>query len=302
MSQSHSKAPSRATLASAVIGIGLGLTLAMVHLAGTSAVARDPGVVTYEIDLSRDLTADDVAALMAFAEAHPGRDIILQPVGDIAVVSGTERRQRDAARAAREDAARGAAIEQGVADGHYVVDATARPACHEAASRSRDEPARFLLCDGVTVSAPSLVAERRVTSRSDAEQVLDERLRDVLRGVTSGEEAMGFSSNFANDAVLERVTLSREGRVIVDFNDSMREALVGVHPGSASHYMLEQLFKTLFQFRDVASVELTLGGSCDAFGALIEGPCQAIDRGLWEHINELNQQSIDYFTLQGGRS
>ncbi len=302
MSQSHSRAPSRATLASVVVGVGLGLTLAVLNLAGESATAHDPGVVTYEIDLSRDLTAGDVEALMAFAEENEGHDIILQPVGDVAVVPGAERRRLDVARAAREDQERHAFVEQGVAAGRLVVDPSDRPACNEAASRARNEPARFLLCDGVTVSAPSLLPQRRVRSRGDAEQVLDERLRDVLRGVTSGEEALGFSSSFANDSVLDRVTLSRDGLATVDFNDGLRTEFADLHAGSASHYMLEQLFKTLFQFRDVASIELTLGGSCDAFGALIEGPCQSVDRALWEHINELNQQPIEYFTLQGGRS
>jgi hypothetical protein len=65
--------------------------------------------------------------------------------------------------------------------------------------------------------------------------------------------------------------------------------------------MLDQIFKTVFQFREVNIVSVTLNGSCEAFAQLFQFACVNLDRETWQQMLELNDEQVEYFNLMGGQ-
>jgi hypothetical protein len=276
------------------------LGLAVLYLGGAPGAALDSGAAVYEVNASGEITQEDIAALMDFVEKNRGRDLILKPAYPLEVSPGQMRREQDEARAAREAAELDALIQEGLESGLYTTG-SAQPECARIAKAGNGEPAVFLRCGNGLRPLQGAVSTSPVKSLGEAEARLTEYLRAVLAGAGSLEKSEGYYSSFSDAEALQDLTLSHDGAVVVDFNYGIVEQISHLHPGSATHYMLEQLYRTLFQFRDVTSVTLTLDGSCEAFGDVIEGPCQDLDRELWEQMTELNDEQVVFFTLRGGK-
>lgn len=282
------------------IGLGLGLGLALVYLGGEAISADDGDAVVYEVDVSRSMTGEDLDAFLDFVRQNPGKDIILEPAAPLVVASSAERRQQDEERAAREAEEMQAKLEAGIASGLYVEQAAA-PACADLAEAGNSEPAIFRLCGNGVRPVPTALPDAPAESLAAAESRLADYLRAALSGVDSTEADLGLRSSFSDASALSSVRLAEDGAVTVDFDYAIEPQIGDLHPGSATHLMLEQIYRTLFQFRDVSSVTLTLNGSCDAFGEVFAGPCQQLDRELWETMTELNGEKVAYFTLKGGK-
>lgn len=282
------------------LGATLGLALAALYpWSATPTVDAGDDAVRYRIDVGRELTDDDIRALAEFTAQHEGKDILLEPARGAVVPDGETRRRTDTERAAREARELAAWDRRQRAAGNLVESAA--PPCAAVADATAGAPGRYLLCGGGLVAAPAAVPAGRAASREEAEERLTRYVRQVLAGVSEEEAALGLASSFSDAAALDSLVLGRDGSVTVDFNAAIRPQVEPIHPGFASHYMLEQLFSTLFQFREVTSVELTYQGDCDAFGELFAGPCQALDRELWERMQDANDTSVEYFTLGGVR-
>lgn len=284
-----------------ILGSTLGVLAAALYLAVPAADATGDDAVVFEVDLSSELTRQDIDDLREFAQKNEGRDIILQPAEGFVVRPGQERRRADQLRAAREDRELRRHVEEGLASGLYVTGDEEKAACASLAKARLDVPGRQLLCDGTVVAAAPRLPYERAKSRAGIEGLLEAQVYDLLEGVSPEEEALGFFSYFSNPAALQSLELSPRGEVVVDFNGNVAEQVGHLHTGYATHTMLQQIFRTLFQFRDVTSVRVTLDGSCDAFGNLIGGPCQDVSRDLFEQMTNENGESLEFFTLQGGQ-
>jgi hypothetical protein len=287
-------------LAPWALGLGLGLGLALVYLGGEALSAAQDDVAVYQVDVSQSMTGENLDAFLEFVRDNPGKDIVLEPSDPLPVTPGAERRQQDEARAAAEAERLDAKIAEGFASGLYTQPAPA-PDCASLEEASNGAPAIFRLCENGVRPVPTALPTTPVESTQAAEERLAAYLQAVLTSADDTEAQVGLASSFTDASALESVTLTEDGEVTVDFNAGISSQIGDLHPGLATHYMLEQLYRTLFQFRDVSKVTLTLDGSCEAFGDLFEGPCQELDRDLWELMTELNDEKVAYFTLKGAQ-
>ncbi len=275
-----------------VLGIALGLVAGTFYVGLSPAGAGGEDVVVYEVDFNKEPTPADLDELIRFSRENPGVDLILKPAEGFVPLSGEKRRERDQLRAAEEEREMAARVP-------VKADGELAPCVSTTKSWAALEPGRQLMCNGEVVSAPPRISFRRALSAADLEELLRRRMYDLLDGVTLEEKQQGFYSYFSNGAALQWLSIDSDGAVAVDFNDLMESQVSHLSPGYATHMMLQQIFRTLFQFRDVSAVQLTLNGSCEAFGDMIGGPCQDIDRELWELMMQENQENVKFFRLEG---
>jgi len=282
------------------VGIALGLGLAVVYLDGSTSTALDNDAAIYEVDVTKDVTNEDLRALMRFVAEHPNRDLVLKPATPLNVESSSVRRERDQVRATAEDEQMQAYIQQGLETGLFTNESV-RPACADLGKSDNAEPAIYLLCGNDLRPQLPEISSAPVKGLAEAQTRLTEYVQAVLAEAAPAQKAAGMRSSFTDAGALNELRIQPSGAVSVDFNVLIEDQIGSLHPGSSTHFMLEQLYRTLFQFRDVTRVTLTLGGSCEAFGDLIEGPCQDLDRELWEQMMQLNGDQVAYFTLKGGK-
>lgn len=258
----------------------LALSLAFVAASSVSAV---DGVAYYD-------GPDDDAELAAFAAANPGKDIVVLPTEDVPPLGGEERRSRDEARAAAEDQQL-----------HQVTTEPVVPACTAAQRSDAAQPGRFLSCGDSVLSSPSAVSVSPALTVTAKGERLAAGVSELLAGTNPEEEDLGFSSPFGTPEALNTVLMTDSGDVVVDFNNSIVRDLGSLHPGFATHMMLEQLLRTVFQFEEVLTVTLTLQGSCEDMAALYGNSCFTWDRSLWNQQNALNGVEINVTSLEGGK-
>jgi hypothetical protein len=285
------------------LGLAFGLACGVLYLGLSPAVANDDDVIVYQVDLTGGLSQADIDELVQVAQENEGRDIILKPAPGFEVDASETRRARDEERAAAEEAEMREKVDQGLAEGLYVTGSAERPSCVERArlTKQATTPGRHLLCDGNVVTAPSRLAYERSANLAGVEDLLRQRMVDLLDGPSAEEKALGYSSPFSNAAALQSLELDETGLVAVDFASIIGDQVGDLHTGYATHTMLQQVFRTLFQFRDVRAVRLTLDGDCQAFGDLIGGPCQELDRALFEQMLLENRETVRYFNLKQSR-
>ena len=285
-----------------IAGLAVGAAVGLFYLGLSPAVAHEDDVVTFDVDLNKGFSQSDLQELMQVVEENPGRDIVLEPMAGFLVPDGEDRRSRDEARAAAEDLEMERHVAEKLADGTYVTGDEELPGCAaQALLKASAGPARQLMCNGRVVAAPSKLSFERAYTKSGVEGLLRLRLEDLLDGVDVTEKTMGFSSHFSNSGALRSLDLRSEGAVEVDFHSIIGDQVAELHTGYATHTMLDQIYRTLFQFRDVSSVRLTVDGSCEAFGDMIGGPCQDVDRALWEQMQWENRRVVPYFNLKARR-
>lgn len=256
------------------------LTLAFVAASSVSAV---DGVAYYD-------GPDNDAQLAAFVAANPGKDIIVAPSEDAPPLSGEERRSRDEARSGAEDRRQNRVTTEPV-----ILECTIAERSHAA------QPGRFVSCGESVLSLPSAVSDQPASTLTAKGERLAAGVRELLVGTTPAEEELGFSSPFGTPEGLDTVLINEEGDVLVDFNDAIARDLGSLHPGFATHMMLEQLLRTVFQFEEVVTVTLTLEGSCEDMAALYGNSCFTWDRLLWNQQNALNGVDINVTSLEGGK-
>ena len=258
------------------------VALAVAVLVASSVSAID-GVAYY-------VGPDDNGQLGAFVAANPGKDIVVLPAEGVPPLSGEERRSRDEARAAAED--------------RQQSQMTTEPvllACSEVQRSDVSLPGRFVSCGGSVLSLPSAVSTSPALTLDAKGERLAAAVRELLVGTTPAEEELGFSSSFGTPGALNSVLMNDGGDVVVDFNDTIVSDLGSLHPGFATHTMLEQLLRTVFQFDEVQTVTLTLDGSCEDMAALYGNSCFTWDRSLWNQQNVLNGVETNIVSLEGGK-
>lgn len=283
------------------LGLSLGVVTAGAYLGIQSTLATaqtGDNAEVFLIDPGEQLTREDLDEIARIAGS--GRDIILAPVKDYEIPSADERRQLDLAREAAESKAREESMQEGYDEGRLIDGTAQRATCAVNGLRASGVPGRHLLCENQVVSAPARLAFATAASPVQFQGLLAAHLGDLLAGVTPEEEAEGYFSYFSDPSALQSLSLSADGAVVIDFNNRIENQIGHVHTGYATHMLLQQLFRTMFQFQEVSAVTITLNGSCDAFGNLIGGPCQDVSSDLWELMMSENGKSIEAFSLRGG--
>ncbi|VAW03820.1 hypothetical protein MNBD_ACTINO02-1963 [hydrothermal vent metagenome] len=187
--------------------------------------------------------------------ADPGKDIILEPVGE-RVLSSEERRAIDEARGAVEDEAMRRWVDKQVEDGVFVTSEP-RPCMVEAKSVSLVDAYDVVSCGGAIAGLA-----RPAVESDDVREILVARVESVLQGVTAAEEADGYYSMFSGTAELKSLTIDKAGVVRADFTPALLDP---VSPDSTSD-QLElfnlQLYDALFRPDGVERVEITIDGEC----------------------------------------
>lgn len=281
-----------------VFGILIGLIIGLTYISIKQLEAND-SVVHYNVTIPLD--EEEKAELREFIEAdeNEGKDIILVPDEPIDVLSSEERRLRDEERAEQEAQELQATVEAGIDEGIFV-DSPEELACKTEAEAIENTPSLYLLCGNDIVPAPSNTTFVRVETSNEAQDLLTTYVLELLGNITPTNQNIGYESFFSDSRVLNELTLSDSGNVNLDFNDKFVEQHGQLH-GSTAARMLEQLNRTIFQFREVNTISVTLNGSCEAFAQLFEFSCVNLDRETWQQMLELNDDQVEYFDLIGGQ-
>jgi len=100
-------------------------------------------------------------------------------------------------------------------------------------------------------------------------QRLTATLSELVKGPTEAEAALGFGSFFSADTAdaFRGVTIS-DGRAFIDFNEfEVAEAVRATEQGR--RFFVVNVAANALQYESVTSVEIRLGGSCEAFSQMI---------------------------------
>jgi hypothetical protein len=118
--------------------------------------------------------------------------------------------------------------------------------------------------------------EREVDASAD---VLAATLAALLAGPTGAERADGLSSWFgpATAGALRSVVLEPDGTAVIDLVD-VSARIPGASSAAGSERLLDEIGRTIFQFDDVARIELRFDGSCERFWNWIQRECHVLER------------------------
>ena len=253
--------------AAAVAALSLLLLAGLVFYPAYNArEAVDGNVVT--LRFSENATPDErVGEILAAYEAHPDKDIVLEPAAHVS--SYQERRRRFEKRYARILADREAREREQLAGGVYVEGELSPCASGHA---ERGLPSH---CNGELVFPrnDSADADRRAAlSVQGVVRAVAEELEDLLRGVTPEERALGFDSPFSGSGEVRTVRLQEDRTLVVDFSASLADDIK--HSSSYEIMILtQQLLGTVFRYPQVESVRFELAGDCEAFWDHLRSDC-----------------------------
>jgi hypothetical protein len=113
--------------------------------------------------------------------------------------------------------------------------------------------------------------------------VLTATMNEMVKGLESDEEALGFRSPFpsgAEGSALGVTIDTTEHTAYVEFSDGVFPA--GVDTTEGAQIFLSTLNANVFQFDTIDAVQYRLGGSCDAFWQRLGGQCEEITRNEWQ--------------------
>lgn len=121
-----------------------------------------------------------------------------------------------------------------------------------------------------------------VTRASDAETLKDRMalaLEQLVAGPTVDEQATGLRSWFSSETagVLKDVRVDDAGRAEVNFTD-FSAVIPNASTSAGRRQLLAELEATVFQFREVTSIELQFGGDCAAFWGWLQSTCVPLER------------------------
>lgn len=241
-------------LVAAVAVIVVGVTT--FATANRSAIPGAEDAVVVEVPIGADFSEADATEKIADAmAANPGKDIILEPVGE-RVLSSEERRAADEARGAAEDEAMRRWVDKQVEDGVFVTSEP-RPCMVEAKTASLVDAYDVVSCGGAIAGLA-----RPAVESDDVREILVARVESVLRGVTPAEEADGYYSMFSGTAELKSLTIDKAGVVRADFTPALLDPVSPNSTSSELQLFTLQLYDALFRPEVVERVEITIDGEC----------------------------------------
>ena len=258
-------------------------------------IEADDSVVYLEFDNSIPMDDDRIKEIQETIEANEntGKDLVFVPKHPVTVLPGEERRKLDEQRAERERKEREATIE---ASDEFP---TSTPLPCETFSILENKPLILVLCGTEVVGIPSAESYIPANNLQEAEALLRAYFQQLLGGISSSDKRAGYYSSFSDSdpSVLNTLTLDANGHVSIDFNKEFKSQLGHLHH-SGARLMMDQLYNTVFQFREVNSLAITLDGSCEEFAHLFEFVCINIERDRWQLILDDNHDEVGIFSLR----
>ncbi len=154
------------------------------------------------------------------------------------------------------------------------------------------------MCGNNIVAFPSKVS--LATALVDPEEILQNGyLVELFSGVSQKEQEDGYWSMFSDPGIVNDVIFDN-GAVVIDFNDQFIQHFGKASSATVTFWMMEQICRTLFQFTEVKSVTLTLNGSCEAIGDILQTGCLKTERDMWEFsVKENGWDLPTYYSLEG---
>lgn len=261
-----------------MLGILGGFVAAFIYLSMAN-VEADDGVVYLEFDHSTPVDDERIKEILEILDAKEniGEDVVFVPKHPVTVLPGEERRKLDEQRAEREQKEMEATIEARVDE---FPTPTPLP-CETGTELIENQPLIFVLCGGDVVGIPSATSYIPANNLQEADALLRAYVLELLGGLSSSGKRAGYYSPFSDISVLNTLTLDANGHVSIDFNGTFKSKLGHLHH-SGAYLMMDQLYNTVFQFREVNSLAITLDGSCEKFADLFELICINTERDRWQ--------------------
>lgn len=142
---------------------------------------------------------------------------------------------------------------------------------------SEGEVLVFFTCGSVPTAPVSAVA--RATDAEVLENRLLVALEQLVAGPTVDEQATGLRSWFSSDTAgaLQEVRVDDAGFAEISFAD-FSTVIPNASTSAGQRQLLAELEATVFQFREVTSVELQFEGNCAAFWGWLQSTCAPLER------------------------
>ncbi len=132
-------------------------------------------------------------------------------------------------------------------------------------------------CGSSTTPNPDTFVYREVP---ETDLVLTKTLEEMVLGPDAAEAELGFTSFFSEQTTRSFASVRiANGRAIVDFTDLGVIENLAEPPGP--DFFLATVGANVFQFDTISAAEYRLGGSCDAFYALLQQECTVVTRQSW---------------------
>lgn len=142
----------------------------------------------------------------------------------------------------------------------------------------------YFPCGSSATPNPDTFVYREVPA---TDLVLTNTLEQMVLGPDPAEAELGFASFFSDQTTRSFASVRIDGgRAIVDFTDLGVIENLAAPPGP--DFFLATIGANVFQFDTISATEYRLGGSCDAFYALLQQECTVITRQAW------NQQVAEW--------
>lgn len=277
-----------------MLGIFSGFVAAFIYLSMAN-IEADDSVVYLEFDNSTPVDDERIKEIQEIIDANEniGKDLVFVPKHPVTVLPGEERRKLDEQRAERERKEMEATIEAGVDE---FPTPTPLP-CETGTELIENQPLIFVFCGGDVVGIPSATSYIPANNLQEADALLRAYVLELLGGLSSSGKRAGYYSSFSDISVLNTLTLDANGHVSIDFNGTFKSQLGYLH-GSSAISMVDQLENTVFQFREVHSLAITLDGSCEKFADLFEFRCINTERDRWQLGLDHNNREVGIFSLR----
>jgi spore germination protein GerM len=106
--------------------------------------------------------------------------------------------------------------------------------------------------------------------------VLHAALTELLKGPTAAEKAAGFRSWFSSGTggMLREVRI-HEGMAHVDFKN-FQQIIPNASTSAGSAQLLDEIGRTIFQFKSVTQADIRFDGSCQAFWGWLQRDCDLL--------------------------
>ncbi len=123
---------------------------------------------------------------------------------------------------------------------------------------------------------------RTVPKTDGREELLQSTLKELLKGPTDAERAIGFASWFSPATADAVSDVMWDGDFYTVTFMGLNTLIPNASTSAGSQMLLSQLDSTMFQFDFVQRVNYTLEGNCDDFWEWLQMGCHIVTRAEWE--------------------
>jgi len=123
---------------------------------------------------------------------------------------------------------------------------------------------------------------RTVPETGNQETLIHSTLKELLKGPTDAERAIGFASWFSPATADAASDVVWDGDFFTIVFQDLKTIIPNASTSAGSQMLLSHLDSTMFQFDFVQRVNYTLEGNCDDFWEWLQMGCHIVTRAEWE--------------------